>query len=116
MNIRPPISMASLMALAIMIFTMLIPLTGSAMAVDHAPHPIAFATMSNRMDATAKDAEGKLESAYGELTGDTGHQIKGKAKQVQASAMNTAEDLKQGAKSVAKNVRDAAGKAADDLS
>jgi uncharacterized protein YjbJ (UPF0337 family) len=116
MNIRPHISISSLMALAFMIFTMLIPLTGSAMAVDHAPEPITFATMSNRIDATAKATEGKLESAYGGLTGDTGHQIKGKAKQVQASAMNTAEDLKQGAKSVAKNVRDAAGQAADDLS
>jgi uncharacterized protein YjbJ (UPF0337 family) len=72
--------------------------------------------MSNNIDAAAKDAEGRLEAAYGELTGDTGHQIKGKAKQVQASAMSTAEDLKQGAKSVAKNVRDAAGKMADDLS
>ncbi|QPN58147.1 CsbD family protein [Synechococcus sp. CBW1107] len=72
--------------------------------------------MSNKMDAAAKEAEGKLESAYGELTGDTGHQIKGKAKQVQASAMNTAENLKKGAQSVARNVRDAAGQVADDLS
>lgn len=116
MNIRPNISIASLMALAVMLFTMLIPLTGSAMAVTHLTHPIAFATMSNKMDAAAKDAEGKLESAYGELTGDAGHQIKGKAKQVQASAMNTAENLKKSAQSVARNVRDAAGKVADDLS
>jgi uncharacterized protein YjbJ (UPF0337 family) len=62
--------------------------------------------MSNRFDAAAKEAEGKLESAYGEITGDTGHQIKGKAKQVQASAMNTGEDLKQGAKSVTHKVTD----------
>ncbi len=116
MNIRPNMPIASLMALAVMIFTMLIPLTGSAMAIANLTHPIAFATMSNRMDAAAKDAEGKLESAYGELTGDAGHQIKGKAKQVQASAMNTAESLKKGAQSVARNVRDAAGQVADDLS
>ncbi len=63
--------------------------------------------MSNKSDAAAKDAEGKLESAYGELTGDPGHQIKGKAKQVQASAMNVAEDLKQGAKAVGKKIADA---------
>ncbi len=87
-----------------------------AMDSGHPSYPIALATMTNKVDAAAKDAEGKMESAYGELTGDTGHQIKGKAKQVQASAMNTAEDLKQGAKSVVKNVRDAAGNMADDLS
>lgn len=51
--------------------------------------------MSNKSEATAKDAEGKLESAYGELTGDVGHQIKGKAKQVHASAMNVAEEIKK---------------------
>jgi len=72
--------------------------------------------MSNRNDTAAKDAEGKLEAAYGDLTGDTGHQIKGKAKQVQASAMNAAEDLKQGAKSVAEKVADAADQLAADLS
>lgn len=72
--------------------------------------------MSNRLDAQAKEAEGRLESAYGELTGDTGHKIQGKAKQVQGSAMNMAEDLKAGAKSVAKNVADAADRLADNLS
>jgi uncharacterized protein YjbJ (UPF0337 family) len=72
--------------------------------------------MSNRSDAAAKDAEGKLEAAYGDLTGETGHQIKGKAKQIQASAMNAAEDLKQGARSVAEKVADAADQLAADLS
>ena len=72
--------------------------------------------MSNKSKAIAKDAEGKLESTYGELTGDRGHQIKGKAKQVQASAMNTSEDLKEGAKTVKKKLRDAADQVADDLS
>ncbi|MCP9800603.1 CsbD family protein [Synechococcus sp. RedBA-s] len=72
--------------------------------------------MSNNLDASAKDAEGKLESAYGELTGDAGHQIKGKAKQVQASAMHTADNLKQGAKTVAKSISKAADNLTDDLS
>jgi uncharacterized protein YjbJ (UPF0337 family) len=31
--------------------------------------------MSNPADAKAKEVEGKLESAAGELTGDVGHQI-----------------------------------------
>jgi uncharacterized protein YjbJ (UPF0337 family) len=68
-----------------------------------------FAAMSNKMDAAAKNAEGKLESAYGDLTGDTGHQIKGKSKQVQASAMNVAEDVKEGARSAGKKIADATG-------
>ena len=72
--------------------------------------------MSNKIDAAAKDAEGRMESAIGDITGDTGHQIKGKAKQVQASAMNAAEDLKQAAQSVATKVSHAAEKVADDLS
>ena len=71
--------------------------------------------MSNPADAKAKEVEGKLESAAGELTGDVGHQIKGKAKQVQASAMNTVENLKEGTKSVANAIGNAAGNIADSI-
>lgn len=108
--------MASLAALALMLCFLLIPLPAMALVSDHAPYPFAFGTMSNRADATAKSAEGKLESAYGELTGDAGHQIKGKAKQVQGSAMNAAVDLKQGARSVAEKMSDVVSKVAHDLS
>lgn len=66
-----------------------------------------LATMSNQAKAMAKDTEGKLEAAYGDATGNMGRQVKGKAKQVQASAMKTGDDLKEGAKSVAKKVDDA---------
>jgi uncharacterized protein YjbJ (UPF0337 family) len=104
-----------LTALAIIIGSLLIPLPALALASAYPHAPLSLGTMSKKADAAAKNAEGKLESAYGELTGDTGHQIKGKAKQVQASAMNAAEDLKQGAKSAAKNVGDVAGKLADDI-
>jgi uncharacterized protein YjbJ (UPF0337 family) len=69
--------------------------------------------MSNPADAKAKEVEGKLESAAGELTGDVGHQIKGKAKQVQASAMNAVENLKEGTKSVAHAISNAADNIAD---
>jgi uncharacterized protein YjbJ (UPF0337 family) len=72
--------------------------------------------MSDKSKANAIDAEGKLESAYGELTGDLGHQIKGKAKQVQASAMNATDDLKEGAKAIKEKIRDAASQVAEDLS
>lgn len=69
--------------------------------------------MSNPADAKAKEVEGKLESAAGELTGDVGHQIMGKAKQVQASAMNAVENLKEGTKSVAHAISNAADDIAD---
>lgn len=72
--------------------------------------------MSNKTKATAKEIEGKLESAYRELTGDTDHQIKGKAKQVQASAMNAVEDLKKSANAVKKKLSDSAGPVVDELS
>jgi uncharacterized protein YjbJ (UPF0337 family) len=72
--------------------------------------------MSNRIDATAKDAEGKMEAAYGELSGDKGHQLQGKAKQVQAAAMNAAEDVKEGARKAAQKLSDAASDLADKIS
>jgi uncharacterized protein YjbJ (UPF0337 family) len=71
--------------------------------------------MSNPVDAKAKEVEGKLEAAAGELTGDVGHQIKGKAKQVQASAMNAVENLKEGTKSVANAIGNAADNIADSI-
>ena len=71
--------------------------------------------MSNPADAKAKEVEGKLESAAGELTGDVGHQIKGKAKQVQASAMNAVENLKEGTNTVAHAISNAADNAADSI-
>ena len=109
----------SFLALAALGLTLLMPLPAMALpaiatTVDHRYIPIALATMDHKADAKAKEVEGKLESAYGELTGDTGHQIKGKAKQVQASAMNAAENLKEGTKSVGQKIGDAAtGKAKD---
>jgi uncharacterized protein YjbJ (UPF0337 family) len=89
------------------------PLPALALAVHDAPGSNSVAVMSlvaampNKAKAMAKDTEGKLESAYGDLTGDTERQIKGKAKQGQASAMKAGEDLKEVAKSVAKKVGDA---------
>lgn len=66
-----------------------------------------FGTMSTKLDAIAKDNAGKLEAAYGELTGDKGHQFKGKGKQIQASAMNITEDIKDRAHSAAQKIADA---------
>jgi uncharacterized protein YjbJ (UPF0337 family) len=71
--------------------------------------------MSNPADAKAKEVEGKLESAAGELTGDVGHQIMGKAKQVQASAMNAVENLKEGTNTAAHAISNAADNVADSI-
>ena len=78
------------------------PLPALALAAHRSPGVVLAA-------ATSKQVEGKLESAYGEITGDVGHQVKGKAKQLQGSSMKAAEGVKQGAESVAKSVAGAAG-------
>lgn len=93
-----------------------VPMPTLAIARRQANNPIALTTMSNKAKATAKDVEGKLESAYGELTDDKGHQLKGKAKQAQASAMHAAEDLKEAAKSVKGKISDASEKVEDEVS
>jgi uncharacterized protein YjbJ (UPF0337 family) len=72
--------------------------------------------MSDKAKATAKDVEGKLESAYGDLTDDKGHQLKGKAKQAQASAMNAEAEIKETAKKAKKKVSDTADHVEDELS
>lgn len=114
-NLKPFIRRLRAVAIALMapiaIMSSLFLNTQPAMAMfSHPVHPsTTFAAMSKKFDAAAKDAEGKLESAYGELTGDTGHQIKGKAKQVQASAMNVADEIKEGARSAGKKIADATG-------
>jgi uncharacterized protein YjbJ (UPF0337 family) len=103
-------AIAFLAPIAIMSSLMLSPQPAMAMVSHTLLTTTTFGTMSNRIDAAAKDSEGKLESAYGDLSGDTGHQIKGKGKQVQASAMNAAEDVKEGARSAGKKIADATDK------
>lgn len=53
--------------------------------------------MSNeeRMKATAKNIEGKAQEAAGKVTGDPEDKAKGKAKQTEASARHTKEDIKE---------------------
>jgi uncharacterized protein YjbJ (UPF0337 family) len=102
-------SIAFLAPIAIMSSIMLSVQPAMAMGSHPFLTTTPFGTMSSKVDAAAKDAEGKLESAYGDLTGDKGHQVKGKAKQVQASAMNVAEDVKESARSAGKKIADATG-------
>jgi uncharacterized protein YjbJ (UPF0337 family) len=95
---------------------MLMPLPAAAIINNHAITPEILATMAQKIDAKAKETEGKVQSAYGELTGKPSEQIKGKVKQAQGSAKGTQQDIKQGAKSIAEKVSDAAGNLADSLS
>jgi uncharacterized protein YjbJ (UPF0337 family) len=54
--------------------------------------------LEERAKATAKNIEGKVQDAVGELTGDTQAQVEGKAKQVEARARHAKEDIKDSIK------------------
>ncbi|WP_017298279.1 CsbD family protein [Nodosilinea nodulosa] len=51
-------------------------------------------SIEDRVKAAAKNAEGKIEEAVGDLTGNHEAQVKGKAKQAEANVRNAAEDIK----------------------
>lgn len=56
--------------------------------------------IQDRAEATAKNVEGKLQEASGEVTGSTSDQMEGKAKQGEAQAKHAKEDVKDQAKKV----------------
>lgn len=51
-------------------------------------------SVEDRVDATLKNIEGKVQEAVGEFTGDPQDKAEGKAKQLQAEAMQAKENLK----------------------
>ncbi|MFM9047015.1 MAG: CsbD family protein, partial [Cyanobium sp.] len=51
-------------------------------------------TLEDKIKATAKDAEGRLQSAAGAITGNEQMEAQGEAKQVQAHLMDAAGNLK----------------------
>ncbi len=55
-------------------------------------------SIENRIEAAAKNIEGKIQEAVGELTGDEKQKLEGKAKQAEASAQHAKEDLKDAVK------------------
>ena len=69
--------------------------------------------INDKINATAKDAEGKLQAAAGELTDDPLLKAKGEAKQVQAKVMNAADDLGDKVAGAADVVGDKVADAAD---
>ena len=58
-------------------------------------------SLEDKIRASAKDAEGKLQSTAGELTGDDRLKAEGEAKQLQAKVMGAAGDLKDKAQEAA---------------
>ncbi|MBE9094257.1 CsbD family protein [Tychonema sp. LEGE 07203] len=57
-------------------------------------------SIDNRVEATAKNIEGKIQEAVSEVTGDRKDKLEGQAKQDKASAMHLKEDLKDKAKEI----------------
>ncbi|MEA5509392.1 CsbD family protein [Crocosphaera sp. UHCC 0190] len=57
-------------------------------------------SLKDRAKATAKNIEGKLQEAAGEVTGDPKAQSEGKAKQAEAKVRHTVEDVKDEVKKV----------------
>ena len=51
-------------------------------------------SLEDKVKATAKNIEGKVQEAVGDLTGDPETQAEGKAKQVEAAVQHTVENLK----------------------
>jgi len=64
-------------------------------------------TLEDKIKATAKDAEGRLQAAAGAISGDEQLQAEGEAKQVQAQLMDAAGTVKDKVQQVADSVGDA---------
>jgi len=65
-------------------------------------------SIEDRIKAAAKDVEGKLQSAAGEVTGDEQTKLEGDAKQIQADAMHAAAELKEKAQTLVDKLKHAA--------
>jgi len=66
-------------------------------------------SLEDKIKAAAKNVEGKLEAAAGELTGDNQMKVEGQAKQAQAAAAQVVEDVKDQAKGVLDAIKDQIG-------
>lgn len=57
-------------------------------------------SIEDRAKATAKNIEGKIQEAVGDLTGDRKAKAEGEAKQAEAQGRHTVEDVKDKAKRI----------------
>ena len=71
--------------------------------------------LDDKINAAAKDREGRVQAAAGELTGDERMKLEGDAKQLQAKVIDAAGDLKDKAQDVAADLLDKAQDVAGDL-
>ncbi|MBD2182199.1 MULTISPECIES: CsbD family protein [Oscillatoriophycideae] len=55
-------------------------------------------SVEDRLNAVAKNIEGKVQEAMSEVTGNPKDKVEGQMKQEQAAAMHAKEDLKDRAK------------------
>ncbi|BAY30631.1 MULTISPECIES: CsbD family protein [unclassified Tolypothrix] len=51
-------------------------------------------SIENRVEATAKNIEGKVQEVIGEVTGNPADKAEGKAKQAEAQVTHTTENIK----------------------
>ncbi|BAY12648.1 CsbD family protein [Calothrix sp. NIES-2098] len=51
-------------------------------------------SIEKRVEATAKNIEGKVQQVLGEITGNPADKAEGKAKQVEAQVIHTTENIK----------------------
>lgn len=57
-------------------------------------------SLKNRVKATAKNIEGKIQEIVGDLTGDPKDQAEGKEKQAEATVRHTIENVKDEVKKI----------------
>jgi uncharacterized protein YjbJ (UPF0337 family) len=57
-------------------------------------------SLEDRVKATAKNIEGKVQEAVGNVTGDPQDQAEGQAKQAEAAGRHTVEDVKDNVKKI----------------
>jgi uncharacterized protein YjbJ (UPF0337 family) len=57
-------------------------------------------SIEDKVRAAAKNIEGKVQEAVGEITGDPKDKAEGKAKQAEAEVRNTVENVKDKAKEI----------------
>jgi uncharacterized protein YjbJ (UPF0337 family) len=57
-------------------------------------------SLKDRAKATAKNIEGKVQEAVGDITGDPKDQAAGKEKQAEASLQHAVEDVKDKVKDI----------------
>jgi uncharacterized protein YjbJ (UPF0337 family) len=64
-------------------------------------------SLEDKIKATAKEAEGRLQSAAGAITGDEQMQAEGEAKKLQSHLMDAASNLKDKVQQAAASVEGA---------